>query len=206
MIGTRAIGRDGYLPRRIGNEGLIRPAAVPAYLRRQQRQHSTPNGVWAINLHWGHWRRATTEWGLTADDIGPERTWVWLTRRDRLLQAVSMSIAAQTGRWKATSVSDRAAEYDADLIASYFNTLTEANTSWGTWFDRNEITPILAPYEDVVADLAGHFHRILGAIGIEIDTVPSPRLEKQTTTRNADWAEQFLADRPEFVERRYDER
>ena len=204
LAGTRALGRGRYPVRRFGYDRLIRPAAVRPYLRRQQRRTSTPNGVFAINLHWGHWRTATEEWGLTPDDIGPERTWVWLTRRDRLLQAISMSIAVQTDSWVATKESARTPEYDPDNIARWFNNVTAANQSWATWFDRNEITPILAPYEDVVADLAGHVHSVLDSIGIEIDEVPVPRLERQTTSRNADWSERFLIDRPEFTERRYD--
>jgi LPS sulfotransferase NodH len=204
LAGTRAIGRGQYLQRRIGLDRLIRPAAVPPYLREQQRRTSTPNGVFAINLHWGHWRRATGTWGLTPDDIGPERTWVWLTRRDLLLQAVSMSIAVQTDSWQATKESKKPAVYDADHIAHWLTNFSAANRSWATWFDRNEISPILAPYEDVVADLAAHVQRVFTAIGVEVDSVPLPALKQQTTTRNAEWAEKFLADRPEFAERRYD--
>ena len=204
LAGTRAIGRGRYPVRRFGYNGLIRPAAVPPYMRRQQRRTSTPNGVFAISLHWGQWQQATTDWGLTPEDIGPERTWVWLTRRDRLQQAVSMSIAVQTDSWKASMASKRTPEYDADRIARYFDAFIESNRRWATWFDRNEITPILAPYEDVVADLVGHVHRVLDAIGVEVDEVPVPRLQKQTTSRNAEWVERFLIDRPEFAERRYD--
>jgi LPS sulfotransferase NodH len=204
LTGTRAIGRGRYPVRRFGYDRLIRPAGVPPYLRRAQRRTSTPNGVFAINLHWGHWRQATTDWGLTPEDLGPERTWVWLTRRDRLLQAVSMSIAVQSDSWAASMDSKRTPEYDADSIAGYFDGFIESNRAWATWFDRNEITPILAPYEDVVADLVGHVHRVLDSIGVKVDEVPVPRLQKQATSRNTEWVERFLNDRPEFAERRYD--
>jgi LPS sulfotransferase NodH len=204
LAGTRAVGRGKFLQRRIGLDRLIRTAAVRPYLREQQRRTSSPNGVFAINLHWGHWRRATETWGLTADDIGPERIWVWLTRRDLLLQAVSMSIAVQTDSWQATKEAKKPAVYDAGLIAHWVTNFAAANRSWATWFDRQEISPILAPYEDVVADIAAHAQRVFTAIGVEVDSVPLPSLKQQTTSRNAEWAEKFLADRPEFAERRYD--
>ena len=103
----------------------------------------------------------------------PNVTWVMLTRRDRLRQAISYWKALHAHAFASTDA--RAASVDERLLATFdiaavdrlLAEIDRGNVAWRTYFRARAITPLALVYED---DLSASFTRgvekVLAAVGV----------------------------------------
>lgn len=124
--------------------------------------------------------------------------YILLERRDRLGQAISRCIAAQTGRWTsehASDVPDSALRYSRAAIAQEMRSIEEATYGFYSFFAANRIAPLHLMHEDVLADPATALARIGAALGLGALRVdPSGvRIARQANAVNAAWRDRFLA-------------
>lgn len=79
---------------------------------------------------------------------------IFLTRVDKVAQAVSYYFATHTGRWYQTD--ERYKEppaYDYDLITWHMHRIIAHETSWLEFFAKHEIDYEVKAYEDIVREL-----------------------------------------------------
>jgi len=186
----------------------------PGYLRLARAASTTPNGISSAKLHYyqlADFRRRLEAGGFRHPTDGrlmarvfPQARYLWLRRRDKARQAISLVIAASTDEW--WSIEDvepqnsnaAVAEpvFDPQVIARTEAALLRGEAKWLSHFQKNGITPFEIVYEDLVSDYAGTIRSVLRWIGVpdaDTFTVQPPRLKRQSMGRNEVWLERYLA-------------
>lgn len=130
---------------------------------------------------------------------------IYLTRPNKLDQAISLVKAAQTGLWHMAANGtelERVSEpqepkYDADVISDRLSDLSELEGAWRTWFAGENLHPLEIKYDDLSSDPQKVLGSILNELGLETTVArninpPTTKLADETS-RN--WASRFLAER-----------
>jgi trehalose 2-sulfotransferase len=176
------------------------------HLRAVLAHGTTPNGVFGAKLMWMHVEDLVTLArrvpGLARADLrivleallGDPR-YVWVRRRDRVRQAVSLWRAMQTHVWRAGSGRrDHAAEYDFPALDHLVRRLGREDDAWEAWFTAQGIAPLTLVYEEVAADPRAAAEAVAGAVGMALPPAPprdDPALERQSDDQSAEWAERY---------------
>ncbi len=127
--------------------------------------------------------------------------YIYLTRTDKVAQAVSLVMAEQTGLWhKAPDGSEiertappKEPVYDADAIGKYVEELTSYDREWIQWFECEGIVPIRVTYEDLATDPSGTLRRILEELGLDgaVAMGARPSVAKLADEASRVWVERF---------------
>ncbi|MBL1437933.1 MAG: sulfotransferase [Rhodobacteraceae bacterium] len=130
---------------------------------------------------------------------------IYLTRPNKLDQAISRVKATQTGLWHMAadgSELERQSEpkkphYDADAISHHLAELSELDDAWKTWFKRERLKPLIISYDDLSSNPRKTLGVILNALGLKNSTAQSliPPTKKLADEVNRIWADRFLAER-----------
>ena len=70
---------------------------------------------------------------------------------------------------------------------------------WDAWFAKQGIVPFAVTYEQLVADYSGTVRAVLALLGESVDEVPPPRIQRQGSSLNTEWAERFRNERPQLA-------
>jgi len=161
-----------------------------------QRKRTSPNGVFGIKIHYPHIKQFGGFDNLVK--CFPNAYYILLSRNDVLKQAVSLSIASQTGVWISGQkpVSDNP-KYDFDNIDECLRQTILNNSSWRYTLAASGSNYIEMDFDDVRHNLVQSIKNIASFIDIEIDT--NEILNKQVTKRqgshrNIEWETRFISD------------
>ena len=199
----------GELMLRTGRLGQPLEYFHPAFLRGGNRQQLSvierfsllaerglsSNGVASTKFFASQFEWLTGEVRV-ADWLGTPR-WVWLRRRDLLGQSISYAIALQTRAYESFSQAQAEPAYDGSAILKAMNRLVRSEAQWRSYFARTGIVPLELFYEDIEADPAGTLARIAALAEVTLEAghqAIAERHQRQSTSRNAQWREQFLAE------------
>jgi LPS sulfotransferase NodH len=170
---------------------------------------TTTNGVFGTKLMWnyfpnviGNFQEMAAYKGLEATEILPKLLpnlyYIWIVRHDKVRQAVSWSIAAQTdiyASWQAEGQSPRQEPiFDFEQIDLLYNLTLAGEASWQAFFKRCGAVPLKVVYEELVGSYEATALRILDYLGVSYppDLVFGQRqLKKQATELNERWAEKY---------------
>jgi LPS sulfotransferase NodH len=129
---------------------------------------------------------------------------VYLTREDKLDQAISYVKAKQTGLWHmapdGTEIErlsePREALYDKVAISRQLELFKKMETEWRVWFERECIDSLTITYDELSAAPYATLSRLRKALGLENE--PSleitPPTAKLADVINRDWAERFRSE------------
>lgn len=154
------------------------------YVDAMLERASTPNGILGLKVmaeqlpQLSRWVAAGGRRGPFAglDALAarlPKPTWVMLTRRDRVRQAISYWKALHAHAFASTD--PRAASVDARLLATFdvaavdrlLAEIDRGNVAWRTYFRERALTPLSLVYEDDLHDsFATGVTKVLAALGI----------------------------------------
>ena len=167
---------------------------------------TTANGVWAGTLMWGHVEdlvaRASVllgdpEIGLgtALDRLLGDVDLVFVTRPDKVEQAVSLWRAVQTESWRsdAAPATERSAYVFAG-IDHLRRELEEHEAAWYRFFAANGRPVHEVSYDDLRDDPRGTTAAVLRALGLPAGDVPEPRMRRQGDERSAAWADRYRAE------------
>jgi LPS sulfotransferase NodH len=129
----------------------------------------------------------------------PGVRYVWLTRRDRLRQAISLERAALSGVWQSTQAAgappaEPPAEPDLARIDDWITDLVAWDAAWERTFADAGVRPVTVVYEDLVRSPGAAVRELLAALEIDLpaDWKPGPpereRLSDSTSDR---WLEAY---------------
>jgi LPS sulfotransferase NodH len=170
---------------------------VDDYLRELLARKTSPNGVFGAKAHWEQYHPLFGD----ADPRGvlPDPLLVFITRHDRLRQAVSWVRALQTLEWAAQNgpreKSDAA--FDSEHITRKLGRIDREEDAWEALFERHGLTPHRVVYEDFVAAQEATVRQVLEAVGVEAPPsldLPPPALDRQADELSDAWVERYLAE------------
>jgi LPS sulfotransferase NodH len=170
---------------------------------------TTPNGVCGIKTHKGgfleYFIRNLLELpryrgrGLSAPEVMgelfPNLHYIWLTRRDKVRQAVSLWRATETGQWvwsrQQPTASPRA--YDFKRIDTNLLYIVRSEAEWQEYFTAAGVRPLTVVYEDFVCEYEETVGRVLRHLGVEPPAEPSPRpwMRKQADEESEQWVRRY---------------
>ena len=127
----------------------------------------------------------------------PNPFFVFLTRRDEVLQAISYYVARGTGRWR--RFSGRAhpgacPEYSFEKILVYLGFVQNCNRQWLNFFRANDLPFYPMVYEDLAQDYEATLREFFRAVGRPEARIVPPRLHKQADATSEEFFERFMAD------------
>lgn len=192
---TGRMGRPGEIfnPEPIGNLSRSnRLRSLGDYVDWQFRTN-TVGGVFGAKAGL-HQMAVLAKQGLLARF--PEPRFVFVTRRDLVLQAVSLNIAWQTGAWTSRSGAGKAPKFDHAAIAQTLRSIVENQAGFEAFFAAHGITPLRLDYELIESEPERAMRRVCRLVGIERPmrvALPPLTLQRQRTALNYEWAERFRA-------------
>jgi LPS sulfotransferase NodH len=191
------------------------PGEFDPWFRYVLQRGSTLNGVFAAKMMWNYLDefklRMAELPGL--DDLSfnerleavfPRLKIIFMRRRDKVAQAVSLWKAIQTQQWRTESESDSEAietdeapgvDYDYRAIEYLLNELHLWDARWEEWFHATGREPIRVFYDEFTVSRAATIGRVLDALGID---PPAPQgkkpMRRQADDRSRDWVARFRSD------------
>jgi LPS sulfotransferase NodH len=176
-----------------------------AHLRRTFRLGTSPNGVFGAKLMWNqlpdveqHAQSVAGYAGLTGAELlealfeGPR--YVWMRRRDKVRQAISLWRALQTRTWRLEHPNAGDARpvlrYSFDGIEHLRRRLSVDDEAWGRFFDGNGLDCLELFYEeDVEPDPADAVARVLAFVGVPPPPgwTPAARMVRQADGLSDEW-------------------
>ncbi len=181
-----------------------------AYVRGLIAKTATENGVFGAKVMWMHL-------GTVLDHIKrgfislpsepapaellnllfPSLQYVWITREDKLEQAISLWRAKQTMQWTAFEVPQRVPQYDYCGIKTCRDLLVQDDDAWSSFFAKNHLEYHIVRYSELAADYASTTLKLLEALNIDVPAewrFRQLRLHKQADVITQQWKHQFLAE------------
>lgn len=189
--------------------GLSDTPDLPDYIAELLRRLATPNGVFGAKVKLDDLevlleglRDEGGALGRSAHDVlaaaFPGLRCVWITRRDKVRQAVSWERAVQTDVWEHTGarppITLPRPRFDAASIRQRLDAIDREEQSWVALFAEAGFPPVEVVYEDLVDDYVGTTQRVLAELGVH---VPQPlwlapaRLRRQADARSERWVQRF---------------
>jgi len=129
---------------------------------------------------------------------------IYLSRKDKVDQAISRVKAEQTGLWHKAPNGDeierlsepREPTYSRNEITRHVAELTALEESWKAWFDRENVQPLEISYDVLSDDPQGILRKILLRLGLDASIastiqLPTAKLADQSSRA---WAAQYRAE------------
>jgi trehalose 2-sulfotransferase len=195
------------------------------HLEASLREGTTPNGIFGAKLMWSYFgdflelMRGIPRIGGMGDGsllnaAFPGLRYVFVSRSDKVRQAVSLWRALQTWVWRseqggprqstsgggpphARGGPDQRSVYSFDAIDHLLDQLRRHEDAWRGFFFRIGQQPLSLFYEDIAGDLEGSVTRVLDELGVERPE-GSPRLgqplSRQSDELSESWVQSYLED------------
>ena len=172
--------------RLLGTTGV---ADTLAAIRERRTSH---NGAFCTKLHWNHFDLIGGVEGLGRLFENPVIAYVY--RKDSVSQAVSYSIAKQTGVFIAGQAATGMAAYNYDQILHCLNQILLEDAKWRAFLQMTPFQSYTIAYEDFLADPSAPLAEILALLNLDSGFGESkPRLvtQRQTKAINTEWKMRF---------------
>jgi LPS sulfotransferase NodH len=165
--------------------------SVQDVLRAIMARRTTSNGVFAIKLHHGHLKALGGLRG--ALDFFPDPHIVQICRANILKQAISRTVAQQTGAWIDEMEGNGARPiYNRDLVLRNIEMLALNIAHWERDMRACQTRSLMIEYTQAIADTPDVLRRIAAFCGIEsYGAVHAPPTRPQGSRLNDEWVERF---------------
>jgi len=195
-------------------------------------QDGTCNGVFGVKMMQSYFGLATErlrELGGADEQSAaellescfPRLRYIFLTRDDKVRQAISLEKAIQSDEWESyrwsamSRLSKRLRgeaprfEYDFAKLASIRDMLVAEESNWESFFEQSGIQPFRVTYESFVRSFDTTIREILDFLGIPYSRgkrFRGSKLRRQSDIVNEEWVLRFEADSLGLGDRRRDNR
>ncbi len=186
-----------------------KPGDFEGWFTYALQRGTTTNGVFGAKMMWNYFDDfrdriaelpglGTLTFTQALDEVFPALRIVFVRRRDKVAQAVSLWKAIQTQHWRndlEASSNDATVQYDYRALKYLVDELHRWDARWEDWFHATGREPIRVIYEEFVDSRAATVGRVLDALGID----PPEGGEKGPMVRQADdlsrdWVARFRDD------------
>ena len=186
------------------------------YIKRVYEATSTPNSVFGAKILGGHLKLFLRQlWSVTGgpdknvsmhqrfEFMFPNPHFVWVTRRNKIRQAVELSWAIETGQWVWTKETQNTAstaspEYHFESIDRLLQEIIIWEALLQDLFSELSIQPFVVVYEDFIEYIEETSTKILDFLGIVVPNEHQFRERKLRVPESPlieDWVSQFRHDK-----------
>jgi LPS sulfotransferase NodH len=186
------------------------PGEFEGWFRYVLQRGTTRNGVFGAKMMWNYFddfRSRVRElpglgdvtFNQALDVLFPQLRIVFVRRRNKVAQAVSLWKAVQTRQWRdedEPARDDLPVEYDYRALKHLVSELHFWDARWEDWFHATGREPVRVFYEEFVDARAVTIGRVLDALGInprESDSEKGPMMQ-QADNVSQDWVARFRQD------------
>lgn len=181
--------------------------------RRMYEKGTTENGCFGVKIMWENledMRRfyiSIPEWSNfnapeVLENIFPNAKYIYISRRDKVRQAVSMVKAIKTGYFTSRQEDEAkekgeyktAKEYDHETVFQQYKRLLKEDELWQNYFKQINVSPYRVIYEEFVDNYEKTIRNVLEFIDVEgwnAIEIGEKALRKQADEENEKWAEAF---------------
>ncbi|MCI4662037.1 MAG: Stf0 sulfotransferase family protein [Neomegalonema sp.] len=131
----------------------------------------------------------------------PNCRFIFLSREDKLRQAISLEKAKQSGQYTKRGGADGQTveyRYGFKRLSKVLRWLERRDQEWEAFFTRNNISVHRLTYERLVADMDTEVRAVFDFLGLEdaqTRPIDAPTLQRQSDTRNDRWHERYESER-----------
>jgi LPS sulfotransferase NodH len=119
---------------------------------------------------------------------------IYITRDDVLMQAISLTKAQYTGAWTAATATRGPLPFNFDAIYRNVAHLTAMMGRWEAFFAWHGIAPLRLTYDAVDADIGAVMQKISRFLGVDLPaTLRAEPKAHQRDSQSQVWRAQFLA-------------
>ncbi|GCE14952.1 Stf0 family sulfotransferase [Tengunoibacter tsumagoiensis] len=185
------------------------PSPYPTFLRKG----TTPNGVFGIKVMWGYYADlvnklrhlpgcAALEVPELMQKVLPDLRYIFLTRHDKVRQAISYWKALQTNVWVLEGKDAHNLEphskvyFDFARIEQLLQEIRDDEDHWLQYFERCKVSPLVLSYEEIVSHPLENVKRVINYLDIPVQTsiqVGESKLRKQADMTTEAWIQQYYA-------------
>ena len=172
---------------------------------------TSDNGVFAAKVMWSYFpdflelmrgipRFAGKGDGSLLGSAFPGLNYVFISRSDKVRQAVSLWRALQTWKWRAASGETQGEQrpvYSFDAIDHLLDGLRRQEDAWRGFFFRIGRDPLQITYEEIAADPDAAARRVLETVGIHLEAEPggpAREMRRQADELSESWVQTYLED------------
>jgi len=203
LLARRGFGRPGELFQTVPNFHNQPTSSVETWLAALIADNEA-GGVFGSKMAHDHRARLDEALRLCVpgynilDDVFPRHKWIWLRRRDKIAQAVSLYIAEETARWSQEAGSATVAcEYCYVGILSALLRVLANDFTWETYFSGHSLTPYKIWYEEFFSNVEEQLSKLtvyMGDARSPMEAVQIPDLAVQRDGRSERFADRFRRD------------
>jgi len=173
----------------------------------------TPNRIFGTKMHRFMYRRFEKTMKKVVGDeklkskalirsILPEPKYIYLIRRDRVRQGISLWKGHKTDLWHVSDNNNlgekKEPEYDFFEISKDIRIIERQHSSWCKFFRKNRIRPLVVEYEDMINDFNGTCVKVLDYIGVSLPdnfVIPTPFSKKMANAFTEKCYQRFVDDK-----------
>lgn len=180
------------------------------YVANAIRQGSTPNGVFGAKVMWGYLddfvqklRGIPKYQDIDLPDLLPQvfpnLHYIFITRRDKLRQAISFWKAIETGVWALSTDSQPAPAkeplFNYEAIRYLRGEIIAHEAAWKGYFELCGVEPFEVVYEYLVPAYEDTAKSVLRFLGVPVPSdlaFGKRKMKKQADAVTEEWVEAFL--------------
>jgi trehalose 2-sulfotransferase len=157
------------------------------------KKYTSLNGVFGIKAQFD---QVADFVGLSRlESLFPTRLeYVFIQRRDKIRQAVSLARATQTNQWIWDHPLEREPQYNYDQLWACLREIRLQEKGWETYFMERGLQPLRVIYEELVADPEPVIRGVFTHLKIKLPAdfqMPAPRIQKQADQLSDEWVDRF---------------
>jgi trehalose 2-sulfotransferase len=172
----------------------LKATSVQDYIAKLIACRTSKNGVFGLKAHFHDFEAALKKYPEMLGTLAPV-SYIFIDRRDKLAQAVSMARAMQTKSWISLAKPDLSKlRYDRDLISQCLGKSEMQRLGWQRWFEARDIKPIVVYYEDMMENPSAVVRSIVEHLDVQDDEpniIRLPPVKKQGDDTNKEWVARF---------------
>ena len=150
--------------------------------------------IYCVTVFWGSFEEFLT---LYDGSFVNKTKYIFLTRRDKIRQGISLLKASQTGCWNSNQSVTAPAVYDNAALDKVILRLCKHETEWFRYFQNKHINPHIVAYEDLDKKPYRVLCNILSFLDLpvrlrnEVDNLEIP-LRRLSDAESEDWLSLYL--------------
>ena len=155
-------------------------------------RRTSSNGWFGVKAHWTQFSPIYQNKDLMG--LFRFEKYIYIERKDKLAQAISLAIARQTNAWISHHHSTNSPAYNFDQIQDAIRYLSKEEYLWKNFFEKNDINYLKIFYEDLLLNPMNKVSDILKLLKIKSNLydLKHPFMPKiQGDSINSEWIKRY---------------